>query len=247
MYSEVKSFGLRGLSGFAVTAEADLSSGLPQFTIVGLPDSAVKESADRVRSAAKNLGYTWPVSRITVNLAPADVRKTGPVYDLPVFLALMAAGGQLPPLTPEKAFIGELGLDGSLRPVSGVLSMALCAAEFGVKELFLPRSNAGEAVVAAGLTVYPADNARQVVEHLRGEAPLTPASPVPYENTAAAPLPDFSDVHGQPIARRAMEIAAAGGHNILLVGPPGTGKSMLARRLPGILPPLNEAEAIETT
>lgn len=247
MISKIHSFGLNGLSGFVVTAEADLNQGLPQFTLVGLPDSAVKESGERVHSALKNLGFKWPVSRITVNLAPADVRKTGPVYDLPLLLALLSASGQLNAPRPHQAFVGELGLDGTLRPVSGVLSMALCAAESGIQEFFVPRANAQEAAVVDGLTVYPADNARQVVDHLSGQQPLPPAVAVPYQPELGMNLPDFADVHGQPIARRAMEISAAGGHNILLVGPPGTGKSMLAKRLPGILPPMGEEEAIETT
>ena len=158
MFAKVTSAGVRGLSGFTVTVEADLSQGLPALTLVGLPDSAVKETGDRVRSALKNLGYTWPVSRITVNLAPADVRKTGPVYDLPVLLALLCASGQLPALPEGCAFLGELSLDGALRPVTGVLPMALHAAESGVHTLFVPAENAAEAAVA-GLTVYGASTA----------------------------------------------------------------------------------------
>lgn len=247
MFAKVNSFGVHGLDGFAVAVEADLSGGLPQFTIVGLPDSAVKEAADRVRSAAKNLGFAWPVSRITVNLAPAHVKKTGPVYDLPILLGLLCAGGQLPPTGPEKAFLGELSLDGALRPVTGVLPMALCARGCGVNELFVPRANAAEAAEAQGLTVYGADTARQVVEHLTGLAPLSPTPCRPFAAQQGGDLPDFSDVRGQAEARRALEIAAAGGHNALLIGPPGTGKSMLARRLPGILPPLAPEEAVEVT
>ena len=246
MVVSVRSLGLNGISGYEVSAECFLSGGLPAFDVVGLPDAAVREARERVRAAVKNCGAKFPVSRITVNLAPAGQKKAGTVYDLPIFVGILAAAGELPPPPPDAAFLGELSLTGALRGVAGVLPMALAAKAAGIRHLFVPAENAAEATLAGDLTVYGVEDVKSLAAHLRGEAPLSPAPAwVPEEDEAA--LPDLRDVMGQENVKRALEIAAAGGHNLLMIGSPGAGKSMLAKRLPSILPDLSRAEALETS
>ena len=246
MLARIRSFGVKGIGGYEVTVECYVTNGLPSFDVVGLPDAAVKEARERVRAAAKSNGFHLPASRITVNLAPADTKKAGTVYDLPIFLGLLAAQGSISQPGPDKAFFGELSLGGELRPVSGALPMALEAVRCGVKELFVPADNADEAAYADGVSIYPVGNVAELVAHLRGERSIAPAVPGELEHIEHT-YPDFADVKGQDNVKRAMEIAAAGGHNILLVGPPGAGKSMMSKRLPGILPDMTKEEMLECT
>ena len=244
MVSRVFSAGLSGIDGYIVTVECLLSSGLPRLDVVGLPTGAVAEAGERVRAAVKSCSFDWPVSRLTVNLAPADTRKAGTAYDLPILLSILAASGEINAPPQDAVFFGELSLTGELRPVCGALSMAMAARDAGFRTVYVPTQNAQEAAYAAGITVLPVPNLSALLDHLAGRAALPPCPP-PEAPPAPDHTLDFAHVMGQRAVKRALEIAAAGGHNILLSGSPGSGKSMMAKRFPTILPPLSDSERLD--
>ncbi|THF84891.1 ATP-binding protein [Deinococcus sp. KSM4-11] len=246
MLARARSVALIGVDAVPVEVEVDVSPGLPAFTVVGLPDQAVSEARERVRAAIRNAGLPFPAARITVNLAPADLRKEGPLYDLPIALGVLAAQELLPAQVLDGVLAaGELALDGTLRPIAGAVNLALLASALTLPAL-LPAGNAPEAALIDGVTVYGAATLTDAVRHLSGQAPLRASEPPAAEHDPGAFL-DLADLKGQVAARRALEVALAGGHNLLLVGSPGSGKTVLARRAPGLLPPLSRPEALEVT
>ena len=251
MLAKVLSCAVIGLDGELVDVEVDITRGqVPTTTIVGLPDTAVQESKERVRSAVRNSGLSWPNgTRITINLAPADIRKEGPAYDLPIAVGILLASGQVVALVDDAIFLGELALNGDVRPTRGILPMVGVARDRGIKRAFVPAENAAEAALARGIEVFPVTTLASLAAHLLGAVPIAAVIAKPMgELTDEGPVAtDFADIAGQEHVKRAIEVAAAGGHNLVMRGPPGSGKTLLARATPSILPPMTEDEAMEVT